>query len=250
MSAESLRLIVADDEALARRLVLQYVARVPHVEVVAECVDTSELAVALARRQADAALLDIRMPGRDLFDVLGDASRHGPLPWLIFATAYDRYAVRAFEINAVDYLVKPYGASRFAEALLRVRERRRLDVHGGDIPRLLRDLGRRPDRVLVPEGDRIVPLPVARITWIRAEGDYARIHSSGKSYLVYRTLNDLESRLDPAEFLRVHRSAIVRVDQIAELEPADSGRYRLTIADGTRLIVSRNRAAAVKKLML
>jgi two-component system LytT family response regulator len=250
MSPEPLRLIVADDEALARRLARQYVARVPDVEIVAECVDTRELEAAMAGQQADAALLDIRMPGRDVFDVLGDAARLGPLPPLIFATAYDRYAVRAFEINAVDYLVKPYAESRFVEALSRVRERRQIGVHGGDIPRLLRDLGRRPDRVLVPEGDRIVPLQVARITWIKAEGDYARVHSSGRSYLVYRTLNDLERRLDPAEFLRVHRSVIVRVDQIAEVQPADSGRYGLTLTDGTRLIVSRSRGKDLKRLML
>lgn len=249
MSPEPLRLIVADDEVLARRLARQYLSRVPDVEIVAECVDTGELEVAMAAQQADAALLDIRMPGRDVFDVLGDAARHRPLPRLVFATAYDRYAVRAFEINAVDYLVKPYTESRFVEALTRVRERRQLDVQG-DIPRLLQDLGRRPDRVLVPEGDRIVPLHVARITWIKAEGDYARVHSGGKSYLVYRTLNDLESRLDPTEFLRVHRSAIIRVDQIAELQPADSGRYSLTLTDGTRLIVSRSRGSALKKLML
>jgi two-component system, LytTR family, response regulator len=250
MSREPLRLIVADDEALARRLARQYVARIPDVEIVTECIDTGELEVAMATRHADAALLDIRMPGRDVFDVLGDAARNGPLPPLIFATAYDRYAVRAFEINAVDYLVKPYTESRFVEALTRVRERRQLDAHGAGVTRLLRDLGRHPDRVLVPEGDRIVPLQVARIAWIKAEGDYARVHCSGKSYLVYRTLNDLEGRLDAAEFLRVHRSAIVRVDQIVEIQPADSGRYRLTLTDGTRLIVSRSRGSALKKLML
>jgi two-component system LytT family response regulator len=250
MSPDSLRLIVADDEALARKLARQYVAHVPDVEIVAECADTGELELALSRQQADAALLDIRMPGRDVFDVLGDAAQRGPLPPLIFATAYDRYAVRAFEINAVDYLVKPFTESRLAEALIRVRERRRSGAQSGDIPRLLRDLGRRPDRLLVPDGSRIVPLPVSSITWIKAEGDYARIHSGGKSYLVYRTLTDLEGRLDSAEFLRVHRSAIVRVDQITELQAADSGRYRLTLADGTRLIVSRGRGDALKRLML
>jgi len=98
--------------------------------------------------------------------------------------------------------------------------------------------------------ERIVPLLVSSIAWIKAEGDYARIHSGGKSYLVYRTLNDLEERLDPADFLRVHRSAIIRVDQIAEVKPADSGRHQLTLQDGTRLIVSRGRGAALKRLIL
>src|SRR5262245_26542872 len=250
MSSDSLRLIVADDEGLARKLARQYLEHVPDVAIVAECADTGELEVALSRQQADAALLDIRMPGRNVFDVLGDAAQRGPLPALIFATAYDRYAVRAFEINAVDYLVKPFSESRFAEALMRVRERRESGAKSGDISRLLRDLGRRPDRLLVPDGSRIVPLPMSSITWIKAEGDYARIHSGGKSYLVYRTLTDLEDRLDSTEFLRVHRSAIVRVDQIAEIQPADSGRYGLALTDGTRLVVSRSRGTALKKLML
>jgi two-component system LytT family response regulator len=250
MSSDLLRLIVADDEALARKLVRQYVARIPDVAIVSECADTGQLEASLAHQQVDVALLDIRMPGRDLFDVLADAAQRGPLPPLIFATAYDRYAVRAFEMNAVDYLVKPFAESRLTAALTRVRERRQSGGETGDIPRLLRDLGRRPDRLLVPDGGRFVPLPVSDITWIKAEGDYARIHSSGKSYLVYRTLTDVEIRLHPADFLRVHRSAIVRVDQIAEIQAADSGRYTLTLADGTRLIVSRSRGAAVRKLIL
>ena len=250
MAGERLRLIVADDEPLARQLVRQYTSRVPNVTIVAECGNTGELEAALARPGADAAFLDIRMPGRDLFDVLSDAAQHAPLPPLIFATAYDRYAVRAFEMNAVDYLVKPFTELRFQEALTRARDRLSAGAQNGDIPALLRDLGRRPDRLLVPEGNRIVPLAVSRITWIRAEGDYARIHSDGKSYLVYRTLTDLEGRLDPAEFLRIHRSAIIRVDQIVEVQPADSGRYEVTLTDRTRLIVSRSRGAALKKLML
>jgi two-component system LytT family response regulator len=250
MRSDGLRLIVADDEALARKLVKRYAAALPGVEIVAECRDTIELEAALSRRQADVALLDIRMPGRDLFAVLADASRHGPLPSLIFATAYDRYAVRAFELNAVDYLVKPFEAARFAEAFARARDRRQGHASGGDVPRLLQDLGRRPDRVLVPDASRIVPLAMSAIAWIQAEGDYARIHSGGRSYLIHRTLTDLEMRLEPAEFLRIHRSAIVRVDQIAEMQPEDSGRYALMLKDGTRLTVSRGRSAELKKLML
>src|SRR5688572_23839207 len=144
MSPDPLRLIVADDEALARKLVRKYAAGVPCVEIVCECADTSELDSALSHTSADAALLDIRMPGRDVFDVLADAAQRTQLPSLIFATAYDRYAVRAFEVNAVDYLVKPFTEPRFAEALMRVR--RESGAKNEDIPRLLRDLGRRPDR--------------------------------------------------------------------------------------------------------
>jgi two-component system, LytTR family, response regulator len=250
MSSEPLRLLVADDEALARRLVRQYAAACPGVEVVRECADTTALAAALAEDGADAALLDIRMPGRDLFDVLAQAAERQALPALVFATAYDRYAVRAFELNAVDYLVKPFTAARFEAAMVRVRDRRR---HGGSdegLPKLLRDLGPRPDRLLVPDGTRMVPLAITAVTWIRAEGDYARIHADGKSYLVYRTLSDLEARLDPASFLRIHRSAIIRLDRIAEVQPVGSSRYRVRLADGTVLVVSRSRAATLRKLIL
>ena len=133
---------------------------------------------------------------------------------------------------------------------MRVRKCQETDASGDNVPRLLRDLGRRPDRVLVPEGGRIVPLPVSDIAWIKAERDYARIHAEGRSHLVYRTLNALESRLDPMEFLRVHRSAIVRLDKIVEVKPTDSGRYQLTLLDGTRLVVSRSRGATLKRLIL
>jgi two-component system LytT family response regulator len=250
MPFDRLRLLVADDELLARDVVRHYVAAHDDVEIVRECLDGTTLRAALDECVADAALLDIRMPGPDVFDVLAAVAEHGQLPALIFATAYDRYAVRAFEVNAVDYLVKPFTGPRFAEALARVRDRQRDSSPPQDIPRLLRDLGRRPDRLLVPQGQRIVPLPVSSVVWIKAEGDYARIHTLGESYLVYRTLNDLEARLDPADFLRVHRSAIIRLDQIAEVRPADSGRFQLTLSSGTRLIVSRSRGAVLRKLML
>ena len=250
MPRDALRLIVADDERLARELVHQYVRNISDIEVVCECADTATLQSALERVDANAALLDIRMPGLDIFEVLANVARQRQLPAVIFATAYDRYAVRAFEISAVDYLVKPFGESRFMEALTRLRERLQSGAEAGNMAGLLRDLGRRPDRLLVPERDKIVPLPISQITWIRAEGDYARIYSNRKSYLVYRTLNNLESRLNPAEFLRVHRSVIVRVDQIAELCSIGSGRYELRLSDGSRLVASRSRAGALKKLML
>ena len=250
MPPDRLRLIVADDEVLARRLVRDYVARCSGVTIVHECIDVTTLAAALEQGEADAAMLDIRMPGRNVFEVLADIRQRQPLPALVFATAYDRYAVRAFEMNAVDYLVKPFTESRFAETIGRLREYRRLGRPSDGLPRLLRDLGRRPDRLLVPEGRRIVPVAVSAIGWIQAEGDYARIHSNDRSYLVYRTLNELEERLDSAEFLRVHRSVIVRLDQILEVEPAGSGRYRVSLKGGGILTVSRGRAKALKQLML
>src|SRR5688572_3939849 len=249
MAVDRIRLIVADDEALARRLIRKYTAGCAGVEIVCECADTATLGTARVDVAADAALVDVRMPGDDLFDVLAHVAEQHPLPSLVFATAYDRYAVRAFDLNAVDYLVKPFTASRFETTIARLRGRRAGTAAEG-VPRLLRDLGRRPDRLLVPDGQRMVPLALTSIQWIRAEGDYARIHADGKSYLVYRTLNDLEARLDESQFLRIHRSAIVRLDQIAEVQPAGSSRYRVVLVDGTSLVVSRSRAAALKGLIL
>ena len=214
-----------------------------------ECTDaTTTLAAALVDVQAEAALeLTIRVPGGSLRRARARGATTSA-PALVFATAYDRYAVRAFDLNAVDYLVKPFTASRFETTIARLRGRAVGNTDG--VPRLLRDLGRRPDRLLVPDGPRMVPLALTAIQWIRAEGDYARIHADGKTYLVYRTLNDLEMRLDEAQFLRIHRSAIVRLDQIAEVQPAGSSRYRVTLLDGTTLIVSRSRAASLKGLIL
>jgi two-component system LytT family response regulator len=250
MAVELLHLLVADDEKLARRLVRTYAAACSGIEVVHECTDTASLCATLKEQSVDAALLDIRMPGRSVFDVLEEVASVRTLPLIVFATAYDRYALRAFEVNAVDYLLKPFTAERFKAAMDRLRERRTSGRTPDGVPALVRDLGPRPDRLLVPHGRSMVPLPVASIDWVKAEGDYARIHAKGSSYLVYRTLTELESRLDPARFLRIHRSTIVRLDGIVEVQPADNGRYRVTLTDGTTFIVSRSGAGALRNLIL
>jgi two-component system LytT family response regulator len=214
------------------------------VEIVCECTDTTTLAAALVDVPADAALVDVRMPGDDLFEVLANVAQRHSLPALVFATANDRYAVCAFDLNAVDHLVKPFTASRFENTIARLRGRGTVTAHG--VPRLLRDLERQPDRLLVPDGQRMVPLALTSIQWIRAEGDYARIHADGRRISCTARSNDLEMRLDAAQFLRIHRFAIVRLDQIVEVQPAGSSRYRVTLLDGTSLIVSRGRAASLK----
>src|SRR5438093_7218241 len=150
MSSERLHLLVADDERLARRLVRQYAAACSGIEVVHECGDTASLSAALREQPVDAALLDIRMPGRNVFDVLTEVASVQALPLIVFATAYDRYALRAFEVNAVDYLLKPFTESRFRAAMDRLQDRRRSGTPPHGVPTLLRDLGPRPDRLLVP----------------------------------------------------------------------------------------------------
>jgi two-component system LytT family response regulator len=250
VSPDRLRLLVADDERHARALVRRYAEDAPQVEIVGECESGDDLAASVRDLHPDALLLDIRMPGRDVFDVLASAETAGAaLPAVIFATAYDTYAVRAFEMNAVDYLVKPYPRERFLAAVARARTRRDGRERDG-LARVIRDLGPRPDRLLVPDGRRMVPLAVADIVWIKAEGDYARVHTRTRNYLVSRSLKDLESRLDPATFLRLHRSTIVQTSHIVKVRPAGSARHHLTLDDGTTVIVSRSRARGLKDRIL
>ncbi len=166
---------------------VEYAGAHGELEVVEECASGDELAAALTRGRPDVCLLDIRMPGEDVFAVLGRASAAQPLPSVIFATAFDGYAVRAFDMNAVDYLVKPYSEDRFAEAIRRVRTRRQADRPDDGLARVIRDLGPRPDRLLVPDGRRMVPLAVSDIVWIKAEDDYVarprrRPQLSGEPY--------------------------------------------------------------------
>lgn len=247
MSPESLRVLIADDEPLARSLLREYAESVPGVRIVAEAEDGDDLAKSLSTIRSDVALLDIRMPGADVFGVLArTASAHPPLPAIVFVTAFDAYAVRAFDMNAVDYLIKPFTRERLVEALRRARRHRAAGTPGG-LAATIRDLGPEPDRLLVPDGRRFVPITMDEIVWIKAEGDYARVHARGRSYMVSRSMKDLEKRLASDRFIRIHRSAIVQTAHIREVRPQGSSRYRVLLSDGTTLIVSRTRAPELRR---
>jgi two-component system LytT family response regulator len=244
----ALAVVIADDEPLGRRLMKQLLAGVADVRLIGECASGDELAATLARDRVDTLLLDVCMPGRDVFDVLEERVRLAPedMPAVVFTTAYERYAVRAFDLNAADYLVKPLTAGRFTAAMARARQRAAdRAAAAGIVRRVARDLGSRPTRLLVPELGKMVPVEVDAVDWIQAEGDYARLHAGGKSYLLARGLTDLERRLDPDRFLRIHRSAIVNADRIVDVTPEGSSRYSVRLTDGTRLIVSRGRAGCL-----
>jgi two-component system LytT family response regulator len=249
MAGETLRLLLVDDEPLARTLARRYAAAIAGVEIAGECGSADELPDALVNARPDVMLLDIRMPGSDVFTVLESLARARRLPGVIFATAHDAYAARAFEMNAVDYLVKPYTADRMAEALNRARSRHATDAAAG-LSRVIRDLGPRPDRLLVPDGRRMIPLAIADIVWIKAEDDYARVHALGRTFLIGRTLKELERRLDPDRFVRIHRSAIVQTSHVREVIAEGGSRYRVRLSDGTDVIVSRARAGELRKLKL
>jgi two-component system LytT family response regulator len=251
MSRDILRLLIADDEPLARALARRYASAQPDVDVVSECASGDELARALPEVRPDVALLDIRMPGADVFSVLERVvSQSDRLPAVIFATAYDSYAVRAFDLNAVDYLVKPYTVDRFAEGLRRARSRQGSPRPNEGLARVIRDLGPRPDRLLVPDGRRMVAVAIDEIIWIKAEDDYARIHTATRQYLISRTLKDLEGRLDPDRFVRLHRSALVQASHIREVVAEGGSRYRVRLSDGTNVLVSRTRAPELKRWMI
>lgn len=250
MPPERLRLLIADDEPLARALLRDYAQLACDVEVVAEADSGNQLADRIADSRPDVALVDIRMPGEDVFEVLARASANQPpLPAVIFVTAFDTYAVRAFDLNAVDYLLKPVSRDRFGEALRRARRHRAEDRTSG-LVRAIHDLGPRPDRLLVPDGGRMVPITMDAIVWIKAEGDYARVHAGGRGYLISRTMKDLETRLASDRFVRIHRSAIVQTTHIREVRPQGGSRYRVLLSDGTTVIVSRTRAPELRRLMI
>ena len=244
----ALSVLVADDEPPARRLVQSLLERHADVRVVGEAGSGREAVAAVRRLRPDVVFLDVQMPEGDGFDVVREV---GPerMPAVVFATAYDEYAVRAFEAHAVDYLLKPFERDRFDEALGRAR----LRVHRGPDPRLLA-LARHVespylDRVAVRVGARIRLVDVADVDYFEAESNYVRVHAGPKTYLVRGTLAALEGELDPARFLRVHRSLVVGLDRVAEVEPLGAGEYTLFLRDGTRLTSGRTYRARVQEAL-
>jgi two-component system, LytTR family, response regulator len=225
-----IRALIVDDEPLARRGIRQMLEPYPAVSVVDECRDGREAARALAAERPDLVFLDVEMPGLDglgLIRVRGTDA----MPLIVFVTAHQQYAVPAFEAQALDYLVKPLSEARFRATMRRLFERMRSRRAG--------------ERIAVPTGDGTLLLDAAEITRIEAEGDHALIQVGRERHRVRQSLAALESRLS-REFARVHRSAIVRLDQVREVRTAGAGETALVLRDGTVLRVSRRRAATVK----
>ena len=245
------RTIIVDDEPLARGMIREYLADYDEVEVVAECGTGRQAVAAINEHAPDLVFLDVQMPGLDGFDVL---ERLDALPHIIFSTAYDAFALQAFEAGAVDYLLKPYNRSRFRKALRRALER--IHAQPPDPERLLTLLqAARPqrdylERLFVRLGDRIVPVATADIVWVEAAGDYSKLYTAAGSYLCNLGIGALAERLDPARFTRVHRSALIAVDALEHLVSDGEGGYIATLRDGTTVRVSRTYASAVRNLIL
>jgi len=236
----TLRTLLVDDVRLARQRLRRLLAAHADVEVVGECGDAAAALAAIAALRPDLVLLDIEMPEQDGFEVL--AGLPGPdRPEVVFVTAYDQHAVRAFEANALDYLLKPVEPARIASTLERVRARR---AAGGGDPRLdelLKALGRErfPVRLAVKGSDGTEFVRVAEIDWIEAAGNYLCVRAAQKTHVLRETLTQMQARLDPARFVRIHRSRIVNIDRIAKLSPLFNGDHCVQLGDGTELTLSR-----------
>jgi two-component system, LytTR family, response regulator len=235
----AMRIAIVDDEELARKLLREYLASFEDVEIVAECANGFEAVKAVADLKPDLLLLDIQMPRLDGFEVLDLV---GCDVNVVFVTAYDKYALRAFEIHAVDYLLKPFSADRLREALNRARDRieARQLLPVDDLTAAARPPGVRAERILIRDGSNVHVIPVSKIDYAEAQDDYVCFLSEGKRYLKQQTLADVEAVLDPSQFVRIHRSYILNIDRLARLELYAKDSHAAILRDGTRLPVSRS----------
>jgi two-component system LytT family response regulator len=243
--------IIVDDEALARQVLREYLNELGGVEVLAECANGFDAVKAVTERPPDLLFLDIQMPKLDGFEVLellGETARGLAV---IFVTAYDEYALRAFEVHAVDYLLKPFAADRLGEAVARATARvgQTAQTQAAALAAAARRREGPLERVLIRDGPQVHVLPVETIDFIEAQDDYAAFHAAGKSYLKEQTLAELESRLDPARFVRVHRSFIVNVERIARVELYAKDSRIAILRDGKKLPVSRAGYARLQSLL-
>jgi two-component system LytT family response regulator len=240
-----LRALVVEDEPLARVRLRELLEPVPWLQWVGEAATVGAAQEALERLRPDLVFLDVQLPGGSGLDVLRGAE---PETAVIFTTAYDRFAVTAFEMGALDYLLKPFGADRFARALERARPVL-LSRVGSAAERGREVLGPgRLERLFVRDGGRILPLPVADIERIQACDDVVLVHSGGRTYRLAVTLGELEERLDPKVFVRVHRSHLVNLDQVLSFAPTEDARLLVTLRSGTTLFASRQRSRELRGL--
>ncbi|MEP6922111.1 MAG: LytTR family DNA-binding domain-containing protein [bacterium] len=243
--APQIRVLLVDDEPLAREMLREMLQSDPNVSIVGECVNGHEALCAIKSETPDLLFLDVQMPELGGFELL-KALGQGEIPYIIFVTAYDQYAVRAFEVHALDYLLKPFDQERFDISWRRAKAQIVRDRNGGMDQRilaLLEDLkagNKYLERLVIKAGGRIYFLETHEIDWIEAEGNYVSVHSNKKAHLLRETISSLEAQLDPKKFVRIHRSSIVRIASIRELQPWFHGEYRINLENGTQLTLSRN----------
>jgi len=245
MVTPAIRTIVADDELLARKKLRILLHEEPGVDVVAECADGQQTVAGVQTHKPDLLLLDIRMPDADGFQILGRIPRD-QMPIVVFTTAYDQYAIRAFEAHALDYVLKPFDEERLHHAIERVRAELLKSKNHSSADRILdRPAGPRltaqPDdrRMAIKTGGRVVFLDLDEVDWIEAASNYVKVNAGKDSYLLREAIGRISEKLDPARFVRIHRSTIVNIGKIKELQPCDSGEYIAILKNGKGLSCSR-----------
>jgi len=243
-ASTKIRVLIVDDEPLARRRIKSLLAHESNIDVIGECSDGFKAVSSISELTPDLVFLDVQMPAMDGFDVIKTI---GPerMPTVIFVTAYDQYALKAFEVNALDYLLKPFDRRRFQKTLERAKTMIR-GLQNGNVNNqllsLLGDLRREqeaPDRFIIRSEGRVIFLRVEEIDWMRTVGNYVRLQVGRDSHLMRETMNGMEAKLSPDKFMRIHRSTIVNLDRVKEVQPWAKGEYVVIMRDGTRLIMSR-----------
>jgi two-component system, LytTR family, response regulator len=249
-----IRTLIVDDESLARERIRDMLASDREIDIVGECANGHEAVEAMQHHSPDLVFLDVEMPGIDGFAVL-EALPPDQLPTVIFVTAYDQYAVRAFDVYALDYLLKPFDQERFDKALRRAKAQISSEHNenlGQRILSALEEIKTRPvhlERLVIKMNGHVFFVKADEIDWLEAEGNYVRLHAGKESYLLRDTISALESQLDPKKFIRVHRSAIVNIDRITELQPWFHGEYRIILREGVELTLSRTYREKLHELL-
>lgn len=245
-----LKAVIVDDEGLARQLINEYLREYPQISVIAECRSGRQAIKAINEGKPDVVFLDIRMPGMDGFEVIEHLDH---APRIVFCTAHSDFALKAFEVNAVDYLLKPYDRKRFARAIQKILEAHRSETDEYDrlvkVLQEVRSHNAKFESVFVRSGKRITAVRTADILWIEANGDYCDLHTDDNSYLSNLSLGELEARLDPVKFTRVHRSFIVSTAAITHMTSDGEGGYEAMLRNGARVRVSRTYGAKIKHLI-
>src|SRR5580704_13462088 len=248
----AIRAVIVDDEELARHLLREYLNQAGGVEVIAECANGFEAVKTIAERKPDLVFLDVQMPKLDGFEVLELIDSQVAV---IFVTAYDQYAMRAFDANAVDYLLKPFSEDRFRKALERVRQRfgnpdpPAPRITAPELSAAARPPEQRLERIVVKDGTKVHIIPIAKLDYVEAQDDYIALRSEKKNYLKQQTISSVEAQLDPKKFVRIHRSYIVNLERIARIEPYTKDSRVAVLIDGAQLPVSRSGHAKLKALL-
>lgn len=248
------KVLIVDDERLSRQRLRRLLALEPDCEIAGECENGNEALRALSRERPDIMFLDVQMPELDGFDVVRTIENSRPL--IIFISAFDEYALRAFEVHAFDYLLKPFDRRRFRESLNRAKShlaRDRSEPQDDKLRALFEHFAmnrRAPDRIAVRTNGRVVFVKIDDVDWIEASDNYVCLHCGKDTHVLRETMGQLESRLDPARFLRVHRSAIVNLDRIKELQPWFRGDYRVLLRDGTELTLTKSHREKLESRLL